>query len=226
MIDSSAGCMKTLILLPNTLHEESSWSYTPPSIDALIAESHKGGYQFLNRFKLPKCPVYLLNEHTKEAAELINIQEETVGLISDAGLPCIADPGALVVQAARRAGVVVQAIPGPSSILMALQLSGFSGQKFTFHGYFPREEKELAFLLKNLSPQTHIFIETPYKTYKTFNLLMQHLPSSAELCVAIELMGPHPYVRVDTVAAWKKNPLSERKGRAIFLMEGCNSTRS
>ncbi len=211
--------MKKLILLPNILHEESTWSYTPPHIDALIAESDKGGYQFLNRFKLPKCPVYLLNEHTQKPAQLIKIQEETVGLISDAGLPCLADPGALVVQAARRAGIAVEAIPGPSSIMMALQLSGFSGQAFTFHGYFPREEKILASLLKKLDPNyTHLFIEVPYKTEKLFELLIKYLPLHAQLSVALELMGPHSKVRTDTIEGWKKKPLASSKARAVFLI--------
>lgn len=210
--------MKKLILLPNILHEESTWSYTPPHIDALIAESDKGGYQFQNRFKMPKCPVYLLNEHTQKPAELIKIKEEVVGLISDAGLPCLADPGALVVEAAHRAGIIVDAVPGPSSIMMALQLSGFSGQSFTFHGYFPREEQVLASLLKKLDRETHIFIETPYKTYKIFDLLIKHLPLHAKLCIAVELMGPHAYVRTDSVEGWKKKPIPMQKGRAVYLI--------
>jgi 16S rRNA (cytidine1402-2'-O)-methyltransferase len=211
--------MKTLILLPNILHEESTWDYLPPPIDALIAESEKGGYQFLNRFKLPKCPIYLLNEHTKKPSELIQVAEETVGLISDAGLPCLADPGALVVQAARRAGITVHAVPGPNSLMMALQLSGFSGQAFTFHGYFPREEKALASFLRKLDPNyTHLFIEAPYKTGKVFELLLKYLPSAAQLSIALELMGPHASVRTDTADGWKKRPLATPKARAVFLV--------
>lgn len=210
--------MKKLILLPNTLHEESTWSYTTPHIDALIAESDKGGYQFLKRFGLPKCPTYLLNEHTLKPAELIKIPEAIVGLISDAGLPCLADPGSAVVEAAHRAGIPVEAVPGPSSLMMALQLSGFSGQAFTFHGYFPREEKELTTLLKKLGPETHLFIETPYKTHKIFDLLLKHLPLKARLCIAYELMGPEPYVRTDTIEGWRKKPLPYQKGRAVYVL--------
>ncbi len=211
--------MKKLILLPNALHEESTWSYTPPAIDALIAESDKGGYQFLKRFHLPKCPIYLLNEHTQKPADLIQIKEDTVGLISDAGLPCLADPGAAVVEAAHKHNIAVEALPGPNSLMMALQLSGFSGQAFTFHGYFPREEQILATHLKKLDPHfTHLFIETPYKTYKLFDLLLKYLPSHAKLCIAFELMGPNPYLRTDTISAWKKNPLPQQKGRAVFVI--------
>jgi 16S rRNA (cytidine1402-2'-O)-methyltransferase len=215
--------MKKLLLLPNTLHEESVWSYIPPPIDALIAESDKGGYLFLKRFNLLKCPVYLLNEHTQKPQELIQIKEDIVGLISDAGLPCLADPGAAVVAEAHKKGIVVDALPGPSSLMMALQLSGFSGQAFTFHGYFPREEKELASLLKKLGAQTHIFIETPYKTHKIFDLLIKYLPSKTQLCIAVELMGPHAYVRTDSVEGWKKKSLPMQKGRAVYLISGQTS---
>lgn len=211
--------MKKLILLPNALHEESTWSYLPPSIDALIAESEKGGYQFLKRFNLPKCSVYLLNEHTEKPADLLKIPEEIVGLISDAGLPCLADPGAQVVTAAAKAGVVIDAIPGPSSLMMALQLSGFSGQAFTFHGYFPREEKDLMVRLRKLDPSyTHLFIEAPYKTEKLFYLLLKLLPAHAKLCIALELMGPQAFVKTDTISNWKNKTLPSPKARAVFLI--------
>lgn len=211
--------MKKLILLPNTLHEESSWNYQPPLIDALIAESEKGGYQFLKRFHLLKCPIYLLNEHTQKPADLLKIPEEIVGLISDAGLPCLADPGAHIVAAASKAGIEVETVPGPSSLMMALQLSGFSGQAFTFHGYFPRDEKDLAALLRKLDPfYTHLFIETPYKTEKLFHQLLKQLPPQAQLCVALELMGPKAFVKTETVHNWKNQALPVSKGRAVFVI--------
>jgi 16S rRNA (cytidine1402-2'-O)-methyltransferase len=211
--------MKHLILLPNTLHEESTWEYKVPKIDALIAESEKGGRHFLKRFGAPLCPVYLLNEHSKDPAELLKIPEDVVGLISDAGLPCLADPGAQVVALACKRGISIDAIPGPSSLMMALQLSGFSGQAFTFHGYFPREEKDLAVVLKRLAPgYTHMFIETPYRTQKLFELLLKLLQETAKLCVAFELMGPASKVRTDTVRGWKKSEVSFSKGRAVFLI--------
>ncbi len=211
--------MHKLILLPNVLHEESTWSYHPPPFDALIAESEKGGYQFLKRFGLQKCPVYMLNEHTENPEELVKIPEKVVGLISDAGLPCLADPGARVVAAAHGLAISVETIPGPSSLIMALQLSGFSGQAFTFHGYFPREEHRLSSFLRQLDrTYTHLFIEAPYRTKKVFEWLLHKLPTDARLCVAFELMGFHSFVRTDTVSGWKKRPLENTKGRAVFLL--------
>ncbi len=209
--------MKKLYLLPNSLHEESTWSHTPPHIDALIAESDKGGYQYLKRFGMPKVPIYLLNEHTEKPSDLLKIPEETVGLISDAGLPCLADPGSPLVAAARKKGIVVEAIPGPSSIMMALQLSGFSAQAFTFHGYFPRED--LALKIKSLpKAMAHLFIETPYKTEKLFKLLLSILQPHDQLCVACELMGPNSFVETHTVQEWKNRSLPSGKPRAVFLI--------
>lgn len=214
--------MKQLILLPNALHEESMWGYVPPKIGALIAESEKGGRQFLRRFHLAFCPIYLLNEHTQDPGALIEIPEDVVGLISDAGLACLADPGAQVVALCHLRGIAVDAIPGPSSIMMALQLSGLPGQSFTFHGYFPREERDLASVLKRLDPgKTHLFIETPYKTQKLFELLLKLLPESAKLCVAFELMGPAARVKTDTIRGWKKAGTSFPKGRAVFILRMC-----
>ncbi len=212
--------MKKLYLLPNSLHEESKWSYTPPHIDALIAESDKGGYQYLKRFGMPKVPVYLLNEHTDKPSELLKITEETVGLISDAGLPCLADPGSPLVAAARKKGIVVEAIPGPNSIMMALQLSGFSGQAFTFHGYFPREEKDLTAKIRSLSKgMAHLFIETPYRTEKLFRMLLSILQTHDQMCVACELMGPNQFVETYSVQEWKNRSLPSGKPRAVFVIQ-------
>ncbi len=216
--------MKKLYLLPNVLHELSTWSYTPPKLDALIAESDKGGYQYLKRFGIAKIPVYLLNEHTDKPAELLKISEENVGLISDAGLPCLADPGSPLVAAARKKGIAVEAIPGPNSLMMALQLSGFSGQAFTFHGYFPREEKDLIAKLRSLPKgMAHLFIETPYKTDKLFKMVLTMLQPQDQLCIACELMGPNCAVETRSIQEWKNRSLPvldlSGKPRAVFVIQ-------
>ncbi|HEX2580204.1 MAG TPA: SAM-dependent methyltransferase [Rhabdochlamydiaceae bacterium] len=209
--------MKKLFLLPNTLHEESSWSYIPPKIDALIAESDKEGYRYLKRLGMPKVPIYLLNEHTEKPAELVKIPQEIVGLISDAGLPCLADPGSPLVAAAKKKGIVVEALPGPSSLMMALQLSGFSGQAFTFHGYFPYEalEAKIRSLPKKMA---HLFIEAPYRTEKVFKQLLSFLQPQDQLCVACELMGPEQFVETHVVQDWKSRSLPSGKPRAVFVI--------
>jgi 16S rRNA (cytidine1402-2'-O)-methyltransferase len=211
--------MRKLILLPNLLHETSDWSYTTPQIDALIAESDKGGYTYLKRFGYPKVPIYLLNEHTNRPEELLNITQERVGLISDAGLPCLADPGSQLVAGAKAKGIEVEAVPGPSSLIMALQLSGFSGQTFSFHGYFPRGELDIIAKVRGLPKgMALMFIETPYRTEKVFKVLQEGLQARDQMCVALELMGPEQFVETHTIADWKQIRLPLEKGRAVFVI--------
>lgn len=216
--------MKKIYLLPNVLHEESSWRYTPPAIDALIAESEKEAYGYFKRFGISKVPVYLLNEHTERPQDLLKIIQENVGLISDAGLPCLADPGSVLVSAARKKGIDVEALPGPCSMIMALQLSGFSGQAFVFHGYFPREEKDLIAKIRSLPKgMTHLFIETPYRTEKLFKMLLTILQSQDLLCMALELMGPAQFVETHSVQEWKNRSLPPGKPRAVFVIQKATS---
>ena len=142
------GKKPLLLLLPNVLSEEESTfchlaldlGKKIGSLDGLIAESEKGGRRYLKRFTFPEgrtfrdVPIRLLNEHTesKQLNELLDpiLKGETWGIVSDAGLPCIADPGALLVSLARKKGVNIEAISGPSSVFLALMLSGLSAQKF------------------------------------------------------------------------------------------------
>ncbi len=212
--------MKVLHLLPNALHPEAAFEFHPPKIEALIAESEKGAYLWLKRCSLPKMPVYLLSEHTKDLTDLLHIKEDLVGLISDAGLPCLADPGAALVAKARQKGIAIKAFAGPSSILLALMLSGLPAQKFTFHGYLEREEALLQKQIRSFSLGiTHLFIEAPYRNEKLLRILLKELPPAAVLCVALDLTGPNEEVRSDTVAAWQKKPLPEIDRRpAIFLL--------
>lgn len=214
--------MKTLYLLPNILHEESTWRFDPPELDALIAESEKGGRQFLKKFfgKIA-LPIYLLNEHTQDLKPLLLIPEERVGLISDAGLPCLADPGSQLVLLCRKKGIQIHAYPGPSSIFLSLMLSGLPAQQFTFHGYL---ERDPALLVKQLSALpsriTHIFIETPYRNQKMLEAILKARKPKDMLCVAWDLMGPNQQVISQPIQDWKTLPDLQKKP-AIFLIYAC-----
>jgi 16S rRNA (cytidine1402-2'-O)-methyltransferase len=210
--------MKTLHLLPNLLHEEGPFQFTPPHIDALIAESEKGGRRFLKAFSLPKIPTYLLNEHTVKLDDLLAIPEESVGLISDAGLPCLADPGALLVRGAREKGIAIKAYPGPSSIMLGLMLSGLPAQKFTFHGYLERDEKALQEQIRKFAPHmTHVFIEAPYRNERLLNILLKTLRPQSTLAIAKNLTAPSQEVIVKRVSDFPKSiPLDDQQ--AIFLV--------
>lgn len=230
-----------LLLLPNLLGEHrfsevflpSSVEKAVKSLDGLIAESEQAGRRYLSRFLKDRpatdVPIALFNEHTpKEHIDFLLepiLQGERWGLISDAGLPCIADPGALLVRRARQRGILIQAFVGPSSILMALMLSGLPGQRFYFHGYLDRDEKkreeQLSSLLKMAEKDkaTQIFIETPYRNQQLLTLLLEKLPSKSWLCVAWDLTLPTQGVVSQTIHSWKKTAIPNLdKKPAIFLI--------
>jgi 16S rRNA (cytidine1402-2'-O)-methyltransferase len=223
-----------LYLLPNLLDESLlpepflpiSVNVAVASLQGLIAESEKMGRRYLRKFisheEMAKMPLRVLNEHTKEIDDLLEPieQGQTWGLISDAGLPCIADPGADLVWRAHEKKIVVETFVGPSSIVMALQLSGFGGQQFSFHGYLPREIPELEQKVRELEkrPGTHIWIEAPYRSAKMLDLLKRVLQPSTRLCVAVNLTLPTQRVVSQTVAKWRSIGFSLEKEPAVFLI--------
>jgi 16S rRNA (cytidine1402-2'-O)-methyltransferase len=148
-----------------------------------------------------------------------------VGLLSEAGCPGVADPGALVVEAAHRLGMQVRPLVGPSSILLALMASGMNGQQFVFHGYLSPKRPELARDLRRLeqlsgkSDQTQIFIETPYRTGMVLETALEALQPNTQFCMAQDLTGANELIRSGTIAHWKKTPLAAQpKLPAIFLL--------
>lgn len=223
-----------LYLLPNLLDEALPIEPFLPirvneavrNIQGLIAESEKMARRYLRKFlsheEMAKMPIALLNEHTQELQALIQPVErgEIWGLISDAGLPCIADPGADLVWLAHQKGLAVETFVGPSSIVMALQLSGFGGQQFSFHGYLPRETDALEKKIRELEkePGTKIWIEAPYRSSKMLTVLKTILHPNTRLCAAVNLTMPKERVLSQTVARWRENSLSIDKEPVVFLI--------
>lgn len=147
-----------------------------------------------------------------------------VGLLSDAGCPGIADPGAALVAAAHDAGVTVDPLIGPSSILLGLMGSGLDGQRFAFHGYLPVDRAERTHAIQALAErsaarrETQIAIETPYRNAAFADSLVQTLPSTARLCIAIDLGGPGQSIRTRRVSDWRRAPpMLDRRLPAVFL---------
>lgn len=229
-----------LLLLPNLIAEHKHHElFLPPSVDkavatldGLIAESEKAGRRYLSRFKTQKpaqdIPLALYNKNTPD--EDIDFYLEPMcngerwGLISDSGLPCIADPGAKLVNRARLLGIPIQAFVGPSSILLALMQSGLNGQSFAFHGYLDKDADKLKTAIRQLATEskkrrtTQIFMERPFCNRETLNILLDTLEDYAELCIAAELTGPEQMIMTQTVANWKKSPLpSIDKKNTLFL---------
>ena len=229
-----------LLLFPNLLgdfrHAEvflpASVFKAMQTIDGLIAESETEGRRYLKRFETKKppleIPIALFNEHTPES-DLDFLLEpiakgERWGLVSDAGLPCIADPGSKLVLRAMQRGIYTQAFVGPSSILLALMLSGLPGQKFFFQGYLNKDPHKRKDQIKSLSQQsrleqtTQIFIEAPYRNQHALETLLQTLPEKALLSVAWDLTLPTQGVMTQSMAQWKKcSPPNLEKKPAIFL---------
>ena len=137
-----------------------------------------------------------------------------VGLISESGMPAIADPGSEVVSLAHKHGVTVKPLTGPSSLFLALSASGLNGQSFAFRGYLPIKENEIIQKIKQLETiilkenQTQIFIETPYRNERIFKFLTQKLSAKIRLCIAKDVTGQEEYIKTRTISEWKKHPTS------------------
>jgi 16S rRNA (cytidine1402-2'-O)-methyltransferase len=147
-----------------------------------------------------------------------------IGLLSEAGCPAIADPGATLIEAAHAAGYKVVPLVGPSSIVMALMASGLEGQRFAFCGYLPREPAERKKRIKELESrsrreqETEIFIETPYRNDAMLAALLDTCAANTRLCVAADLMLPSESIRTKPVDEWKKQASQIGKRPAVFLL--------
>ncbi len=160
----------------------------------------------------PKGPKTTAQALTLDAADWLKpaLAGHNMGLLSEAGLPAVADPGALLVQAAHCSGIVVRVMPGPSAITLALAASGLNGQSFSFHGYLPVDAADRAARIKALdglsrqARQTQIAIETPYRNTALLHALLAALAPTTQLCVASGLTWPGGCTRTQSVAAWQR----------------------
>jgi len=227
-----------LLVLPNLLNKEahhelflsSSVDKAVSTMQGLIAESEKEARAYLKRFTFPDgrtfrdIPIELFNEHTQEVDELLDPLKkgECWGLISDAGLPILADPGHQLVRRAYHLGIRVHAFIGPSSLVQALLLSGLPAQRFAFHGYLPRSPKDWLKSIEARSEEEHatqVFIEAPYRNEKLLATLLETLHPKTLLCIAWDLTLPTQGVETHPVSAWKRRTLpSLHKKPAVFLL--------
>lgn len=228
-----------LVILPNLIGETPIKENLPDavekevaSLDGLIAESETAGRRFLGHFikeRAALVPISVFSKKTKE--EDIDFYLEPIqkgekwGLVSDAGLPCIADPGSKLVMRARKVGIKVKALPGPSSIMLSLQLSGLSGQHFTFHGYLPKEHPSLIKKIKEMEKTmkttgaTQIAIEAPYRNNVLLGLMLDNLSDDTLLSVMWDLTLPSEGGMTESVATWKKLARPQLDKRpSVFLI--------
>lgn len=151
------------------------------------------------------------------------VQKKVIGIISEAGSPCIADPGYIVVQALQQLSVQIIPLIGPSSIFLALAASGLNGQTFTFHGYLPIDKKEKLKKIKSIELQAinnyaQIFMETPYRNNQLFDDLLKICTPTTWLCLATDITLPSQSIVTKTIAAWQKNKPNLNKKPTIFIL--------
>jgi len=201
-------------------------------IDVYIVENIKTARRFLKRAGILKpineLSFFELNKKTKitELPTFLNpiAEGKNIGVLSEAGCPGIADPGADIVALAQQQKIKVVPLIGPSSILLALMASGFNGQSFCFNGYLPKDQKDRTRKLKELEKtaknrqQTQLFIETPYRNTHVLEDLLKNCFSSTKLCIAIDITLPSEQIYTKTIEEWKKTKINLQKRPCIFLI--------
>ncbi len=229
-----------LYLIPTRLGDNAPLEVLPISIkkiietvDDYIVENEKTARRFIKKISSSKSQqslnIYILNKYTEES-ELPSyldacLNGKPVGLLSEAGCPGIADPGADIVKIAHEKDIPVIPLVGPSSILLALMSSGMNGQSFTFNGYLPIDKSERKASLKKLerisyeNNQTQIFIETPYRNNKMLEDICASLHINTRICVACDITLPSEYIKTKTVKDWKHTNIDLHKRPAIFIIQ-------
>jgi len=228
-----------LYLIPTTLGENEPLEVMPYSvrkmvelIDHYIVENEKSARRFIKKITPKKSqPSLTLMSLDKYAEEIetrtyLDICEQgiSIGLLSEAGVPAFADPGATIVKLAHEKGIQVVPLVGPSSILMALMASGMNGQNFAFNGYLPIDNSDRKKAIKDLERlskeknQSQIFIETPYRNEKMFSELKATLTPGTSLCIAVDITLPDEYIKTHTIADWKRLSPDLHKRPAIFII--------
>ncbi len=231
-----------LYLLPCPITEQGEvWEVLPArnraimaSLDYFIVENTRSARRFLSKCRLGRPIEELkfeeLNEHTTEerAVEALVeplLQGHSAGVISEAGVPGVADPGALVVDLCHRKGIRVVPLVGPSSILMAVMASGLNGQSFAFNGYLPVKPPERARALRQLEQralrerQSQLFIEAPYRNQKLVEQILEVCRPETRLTIAMDITADEEFIRTRSVAEWRRESLPDLQKRpAIFVL--------
>lgn len=232
--------LSALYLIPVTLGETSIEQVLPPynhevimGIRHFVVENIRSARRFLRQtdkaFPIDDCTFFEMGKHADEkqfSQYLQPLREgKPVGVISEAGCPAVADPGADIVRIAQREGLRVVPLVGPNSMIMAVMSSGLGGQNFAFNGYLPVDASDRAKRLKALESrawtegQTQLFIETPYRNEKMFQALVSTLRPQTRLCIAAGITTADEYIRTLPISEWKKTKLPDlSKIPAIFLI--------
>jgi 16S rRNA (cytidine1402-2'-O)-methyltransferase len=228
-----------IYMIPNTLGGENTKDIIPQevaekavSLRCFAVEDIKSARRLLRKidreFPIDDCEFFELNKRTpiEDLHKMLRAikEEKDLGVISEAGCPGIADPGAELVALAQQRGIEIVPLVGPSSILLALMGSGFSGQTFTFHGYLPKERKDRIRKLKDFEGDarrngyTHIFMDTPFRNMNVLEDLLNDLSDSTMLCIASSLTLPDASIRTMSIKDWRENAYDLSKVPTMFLI--------
>lgn len=228
-----------LYLIPSPLGDNDPAEVIPgptlallQNIKTYVVEETRTARRYLSKAGLKghieELEFHELNEHTsqQEVEAYVNLFNDgnDVGLISEAGLPAVADPGSALVALCHRHGIEVVPQVGPSSLMMALMSSGMNGQSFAFTGYLPAKTDERRNAIKNLEKlssahkQTQIIIETPYRNDAFFADLLNFCSAKTRICIAVNITMPDAFIRTKTVSEWKKEVYSIGKRPCVFLL--------
>lgn len=228
----------SLYLIPSPLGDYAPSEVIPEGtlrvlrgISTFVVEEVRTARRYLSaaglKGKIQDLEFHELNEHSTETdviALTALFDKGDVGLISEAGLPAVADPGAALVALCHREGIRVIPLSGPSSLMLALMASGLDGQSFAFRGYIPAKTEERRAAIRRLEKdsaaahQTQIIIETPYRNDSLLKDLLEQLNPRTRLCAAAALTTPDAFVRTASVQSWRKNPVQIGKIPCVFLI--------
>jgi 16S rRNA (cytidine1402-2'-O)-methyltransferase len=229
----------TLYLIPSVLAEDTDDAVIPPQVKACVAglsyfivENARTARRYIKRIVpekvIEELQIVVIDKDSPEADVKKALEPLkkgiSAGIISEAGCPGVADPGAELAKWAHRQHLKVVPLVGPSAILLALMASGFNGQSFAFHGYLPIDKRDRVQVLRQLEKemlqkdQTQIFMETPYRNNQLLQDLVQHLTPAYRLCIAANITGPNELIRTDTLANWKQQLPDLHKQPAVFLL--------
>lgn len=226
-----------LYLIPTFLHEDAIETVPAYVLEAVkkcnvfFVEEEKSARRYLKRLWREMViddykwhTIHKAEEQVMKSFTQHLLASDTIGIISEAGCPCIADPGQILVNKAQQLGAIIKPLVGPSSILLALMASGMNGQQFQFNGYLPIDNLARKKAIKDLETSaiknncTQIFIETPYRNNQLIKEILQTCKETTLLCVAVDITASSETIQTKTVKQWNAKPFDFHKRLAIFLI--------
>lgn len=235
----ASSALGSVYMIPSFLDENNLQTIPPYVLDAVkqcqvfFVENERSARRYLKmlwrEMIIDQYEWFTIHKAEEEVRSQFRQQLQrgkTIGIISEAGCPGIADPGQLLVATAQEMGAIIKPLVGPSSILLALMASGMNGQQFKFNGYLPIDGATRNKILKELEAEsvrnncTQIFIETPYRNNQLVEAILKECRPHSRLCIAVDITGPEEWIITRSIHDWQKNKPDIHKRPAIFLLQG------